>query len=124
MLGKDQITVPDKVIERLREWNTIPEKSTREYDERAVIALLLVSASADDIIAKKISTDIKAFIKGTLSIIFIVYGFIRILACAKTRNQGKKTLSKVQTLNRPFDSLETRFKGYIKLHVNLCFYFI
>lgn len=53
MLGKRQITVPDKVIKRLGEWNTFPDKSTREYDERAAIALLMVAASADDIIAKK-----------------------------------------------------------------------
>lgn len=41
MLGKQQVLIPMKVIDILKEWNAQESKLTPEYDENVTVALLL-----------------------------------------------------------------------------------
>lgn len=62
--GPDKLIVPSKVVDKLKRWNTHPEKATEDYDKRATIALLLVCVEPDDLVKNNVSQKAKDLING------------------------------------------------------------
>lgn len=63
MMGKNKFLVPNKVINALKEWNSLC-KSSIEFDKRATIALLLMCVSSEDLANENVNDEVKDFILG------------------------------------------------------------
>lgn len=63
MLGNKQIEIPKKFVETLREWN-IKFASNREYDNRIIIALLLICVDPEDLSKYNVGEEVKKFMLG------------------------------------------------------------
>lgn len=60
--GINQIVIPYKVIDALKDWNLNKPFDT-SYDRRVTVALLLVCAPFDTILSQNVSKDAKNFIE-------------------------------------------------------------
>lgn len=59
-LGEFHLEVPVKVIDAIKEWNTLTSKNTAEYDLRFVRVLVLLCAQ----VSKVTKDEIMEFVRG------------------------------------------------------------
>lgn len=65
------ILVPEKVVEKLIEWNEPPKRHDIQYDRKVCYSWLLSLAGKDQLAAFKVNSDTMNFIKGISTLISI-----------------------------------------------------
>lgn len=63
-IGKTLIKIPQKVVDKIIEWNTGPERDDIRYDRKICHSLLLSLVHKDRLRESVVSDDVMEFIKG------------------------------------------------------------
>lgn len=65
-IGKTLVKVPQKVVDKIIEWNTGPERDNLCYDRKICHSLLLSLVHKDLLRKSVVSDDVMEFIKGII----------------------------------------------------------
>lgn len=70
-IGKTLVKVPQKVVDKIIEWNIGPERDDARYDRKICHSLLLSLVHKDQLRASIVDDDVMEFIKGIIVFVII-----------------------------------------------------